>query len=88
MRIRVVYTGRVQGVGFRATAAWCAKGLAVSGFVRNEPDGTVLLEAQGPAPEIDLLVSRIAERMGRNIARADKNEVPERTDEHTFEVRR
>jgi acylphosphatase len=88
MRVRVVYSGRVQGVGFRATAAWCARDLSVSGFVRNEPDGTVLLEAQGAAAEIDALLARIADRMARNIARADRVEVPERHDERTFEVRR
>ncbi|MBX3407405.1 MAG: acylphosphatase [Phycisphaeraceae bacterium] len=88
MRIRVVYSGRVQGVGFRATAAWCAKGLPVSGFVRNLADGTVLLEAQGAATEIDTLLARIADRMGRNINRADRAEVPEHAGERAFEVRR
>ena len=43
MRINVVYAGRVQGVGFRATAREIAADFAVTGWVRNQPDGTVLL---------------------------------------------
>jgi acylphosphatase len=88
VRIRVVYSGRVQGVGFRATASWCADGLNVSGFVRNQPDGTVLLEAQGAAQDVEALLARVAERMGRNIARADRAELPERAGEQGFEIRR
>lgn len=36
--------GRVQGVGFRVSAQKKADELGITGFVRNEPDGTVYLE--------------------------------------------
>ena len=88
MRVRVIYSGRVQGVGFRATARDCARGLPLTGFVRNEPDGTVLLEAQGKTASIEELLSRIASHMGRNIIRADRAEIPDREGEHAFEIRR
>lgn len=39
--------GRVQGVGFRASAQTKAKELRLFGFVRNEPDGTVFIETEG-----------------------------------------
>jgi len=39
--------GRVQGVGFRAFAAREAHRLGVAGWVRNEPDGSVLVLAEG-----------------------------------------
>ncbi|MCL4404307.1 acylphosphatase [Patescibacteria group bacterium] len=39
--------GRVQGVNFRRTAAWRARMFGVVGFVRNEPDGSVFVEAEG-----------------------------------------
>jgi acylphosphatase len=39
--------GQVQGVFFRATARDQARRLGVAGFVRNEPDGSVYLEAEG-----------------------------------------
>ena len=49
------YSGHVQGVGFRATAYSIASGLAVTGYVRNLPDGRVQLVAEGAANQLDLL---------------------------------
>ena len=46
------YSGRVQGVGFRFTAQHVAEGFAVAGFVRNQPDGTVEVLAEGPAEQM------------------------------------
>lgn len=40
--------GRVQGVGFRHFATVEARRRGVSGFVRNEPDGSVTVVAEGP----------------------------------------
>lgn len=45
MRYRVV--GRVQGVGFRYHVVRAAKSAGITGIVRNEPDGTVVAEAEG-----------------------------------------
>lgn len=39
--------GRVQGVGFRWNAASVARTLGIKGFVRNMPDGSVYIEAEG-----------------------------------------
>ena len=39
--------GRVQGVGYRAFALRTAQRLGVSGFVKNNPDGSVYIEAEG-----------------------------------------
>ena len=44
-RIRV--KGRVQGVGFRWSAAEAARELCLHGWIRNEPDGSVLAWVQG-----------------------------------------
>jgi acylphosphatase len=45
LKIRV--TGKVQGVYFRDTARKEAENLGITGFARNEPDGTVFIEAEG-----------------------------------------
>ena len=50
---RVVYEGRVQGVGFRATVRWMAEGFEVTGWVKNLPDGRVELWAQGESFEVN-----------------------------------
>jgi acylphosphatase len=50
---RVIYEGRVQGVGFRFSVKEIAHGYDVAGWVRNLPDGRVQLEAQGDESEIE-----------------------------------
>ncbi|RMF71243.1 MAG: acylphosphatase [Planctomycetota bacterium] len=87
IRRRYVFHGRVQGVFFRATSAELARGRAVTGFVRNLPDGTVELEAQGAASEIDALVSDIQRRYEGNITHIEQTEISPREGEAAFEVR-
>lgn len=58
-RIRLRIAGRVQGVGFRWFVREQARRLGLSGWVRNEEDGTVLLEAEGPSDLIVALQSAV-----------------------------
>ncbi len=55
-RIRAVVQGTVQGVFFRASAQQAARKLELTGWVRNLPDGSVEIEAQGDARDVDELV--------------------------------
>lgn len=55
----VIFRGRVQGVGFRYTARQVAGQYAVTGFVRNVPDGTVEMFIQGDAAQIDNCIADI-----------------------------
>jgi acylphosphatase len=48
-RLRLLFAGEVQGVGFRWTARRIATDLGLTGWVRNEPDGSVSMELQGPS---------------------------------------
>lgn len=52
-RYIITVTGRVQGVFFRDTARRTATELGLSGFARNEPDGSVYIEAEGEAPSLE-----------------------------------
>lgn len=88
MRLRLHYRGRVQGVGFRATAQELASYQPVTGWVRNEPDGSVLMEIQGDSNAIEAVLNAIHLRMGRNIVSAKREDAPEQGDEHGFEIRR
>ena len=47
----------MQGVGFRYRAYYTASRLGLTGWVENEPDGSVLLEAQGEADDLERLVN-------------------------------
>jgi acylphosphatase len=53
IRMLVLYSGRVQGVGFRYTARSVAAGFEVCGTVRNLPDGRVELLAEGERAELN-----------------------------------
>jgi acylphosphatase len=64
---RVLYSGRVQGVGFRYTTRRLAQGYDVAGYVRNLPDGTVELVAEGEAGEVERFLDAVAQRMGDSI---------------------
>jgi acylphosphatase len=52
-RMTVLYSGRVQGVGFRYTAKTVITGFEISGTVRNLPDGRVELIAEGAPAELE-----------------------------------
>ena len=84
---RVLYTGLVQGVGFRQTALHFSRRHPVTGFVRNLPNGQVELVAEGAPRDIDALLADIAGRMGRNIERMETEAMPLQ-DFSTFEIRR
>jgi acylphosphatase len=45
--VKIKVTGKVQGVYFRDTARQVAENLEIQGFARNEPDGSVYIEAEG-----------------------------------------
>ncbi|MBN2614146.1 MAG: acylphosphatase [Bacteroidales bacterium] len=48
--------GRVQGVGFRYYTEKKAKELNLTGFVRNRPDGSVYVEAEGRSEDLELFM--------------------------------
>ena len=59
IRRRVLFHGRVQGVGFRYTTASIARRHPVVGFVRNLPDGSVELVAEATPPVLDQFLADI-----------------------------
>lgn len=73
VRRRVVVTGAVQGVGFRASCVRRARDAALGGWVRNMPDGTVEAEFEGTPAAVDALVAWC--RVGPPLARVDRVDV-------------
>src|SRR5271165_2761386 len=72
---RYLVRGRVQGVGFRWFVEREAHILQIAGWVRNNPDGTVEVLAQGTRDQLAGLHSRLRE--GPRAARVDEVEVSE-----------
>ena len=56
-RVRVVASGRVQGVFYRASCARLARGLGLRGYVRNLPDGRVEAAFEGSDAAVDEMVA-------------------------------
>jgi len=74
-RIHARVTGLVQGVYFRASTRDTARALGLSGWVKNMPDGSVELEAQGPEDKLNQLVIWL--NQGPQYARVEKVEIKE-----------
>ena len=75
-RYLVRYEGRVQGVGFRFNAVKQSVGLKLHGYVRNEPDGSVLMDVEGSAVDLKHLLVKIEAEMKENIEAIDVTERP------------
>ena len=89
LRLEAVVSGRVQGVGFRAYVRGWARKLGLVGYVRNEPDGTVRLVAEGSADALDRLARLLwGGPPGARVAAVDAERRPAAGAFGAFEVRR
>lgn len=68
---KVIFEGRVQGVGFRYTIKDLSRGFEVCGSVKNLPDGSVELQVMGESDEVEAFIKEIAEES--NVAHHIKN---------------
>ncbi len=87
-RQRIIFQGRVQGVGFRARTTSIASRYPVTGWVRNEPDGTVMLEAQGDEQVLENFLNDLRRKTSGLVEREIHAHVRTVADESTFEIRR
>ena len=79
--------GQVQGVGFRYRANYAADSLGVTGWVRNEWDGTVEMEVQGTESQINQLLTLINTGTYVNIEEIKSRQLPVEENESGFHVR-
>lgn len=86
VRKHITFHGRVQGVGFRYTAKYLARSLRLSGWVKNEWDGTVTLEIQGREALIQKLLVGLNNNQFITIEWMDTEEIP-LEQESGFQVR-
>ena len=85
---RVLFSGRVQGVGFRWTTNRLAKRHPVTGYVRNLSDGRVELVVQGDSAAVDGLLNDVRSHFGDNITAEESEPMSESVDFTQFEIRR
>lgn len=72
----IIFIGRVQGVGFRFTVRRAASRRQLTGFVRNVPDGTVEMLAQGRSEDVDDCIQDIKEYFADYLKETRIEEIP------------
>ncbi len=87
VRVHLIFKGYVQGVGFRYTAFHAANMYGLTGWVKNEWDGSVTAEAQGDRASIDAFITKI--RSGRYIDVTDMSvaTIVPVDDERSFQIK-
>lgn len=86
IRKRIVFHGRVQGVGFRYTARLAAENLGLTGWVKNDWDGTVLMEVQGREMLVNKLLVRLNTDRFIRVEWMDTKDIPVEEGEKRFIV--
>ena len=84
VRYHIRYEGRVQGVGFRYKANMIANHYSLTGYVKNEYDGSVTVEIQGTEQEIYMFMKNIAQDHWIVIDNLNKEKIPVEEDERSF----
>ena len=87
LRKRLVFRGRVQGVGFRWRARAAAHNAGATGWVRNNFDGSVTMELQGDDAQIDRVVQSLDHDRYIRIDSMEARCIPVDPKERGFETR-
>ena len=86
-RWHILFSGGVQHVGFRYTAYYMARSLYLTGWVDNQPDGRVEMEAQGGVTQLRRLIAQLKAAPHIRIEHMDIEKRPLAPFERKFEVR-
>lgn len=87
-RRKSLYTGRVQGVGFRYTTRQIAERYQVTGYVQNLPDGSVRLVSEGETGELKRFLDAVESELDRYISHVDMHSEPATGEFADFDIRR
>ena len=88
IRKRIVFSGWVQGVGFRWRARQAAQLFGCTGWVKNEYDGSVTMEIQGSEEQIDQVILAIERGAYVRIENMDCRIIPLVPEERDFRTTR
>ena len=87
IRQSIQFYGRVQGVGFRYKLGYLADKYSVTGWARNEYDGSVSAELQGLVGEIDQIIQQLKQDRYIDITGMDRQNIPPDEQENGFHIR-
>lgn len=87
IRESIDFYGRVQGVGFRYKLGYLARMYSVTGWARNEYDGSVSTELQGLEEDIDKIIQALYNDRYIEIDDIRKRSLPVDEEEYGFGVR-
>lgn len=87
IRKHMIFSGRVQGVGFRYHAQYAAQACGLTGWVRNLYDGTVEMEVQGRREAIGQMIKTLHAGRYIQIDRIDAESLPVEQEEYSFQIR-
>lgn len=87
MTEHLIYSGRVQGVGFRYTVRSLARRRPIAGYVKNLPDGTVELVVAGELAAINALLADVCEAFRGQIAGCQRRTLAAAEAFSGFEIR-
>lgn len=86
IREAITFTGRVQGVGFRYKMYYLSRQYGVTGWVRNEYDGSVSAQAQGTEEQIDRVIQALSNDRYIEIDHAWRSRIPLDEEERGFRM--
>ena len=86
-RWHLVFSGKVQHVGFRYTAYYLAKEMYLTGWVDNLPSGQAEMEVQGPVSQLRKYLIRLKSQPHIHIEKAEIKEIEPVRFERKFAVR-
>lgn len=86
IRVHLNFKGHVQGVGFRYTAYHTAIMYGLTGWVKNEWNGSVTVEAQGNPAAIDMFIQKVKDGRFIEVLDMTKATIP-LEDESSFQIR-
>lgn len=86
-RIHAIFTGDVQGVGFRFTASHLAKEFNISGWVKNLTNGSVELVAEGKKDNLDTFLNLLEREMTFYIKSKQIDHAAGEKEFHSFSIK-
>lgn len=85
--VRILVKGRVQGVGFRYSTLHKAQELSLAGFVKNQADGSVYIEASGVPEKVDQLIQWCKKGPSRARVEEQEHEEIDTTHQGIFKIK-